>query len=283
MIITTLVENTRPAGRKDLIAEKGLSLHVQSGNQNILFDTGVKNAVCENAQKLGVDLSAVDLTVISHHHYDHGGGLSLFLKENNESPVYLRNRRDEEYYTRFLGIFKEYIGLDEELFYQHPGRFVFVDQFSEISPGVFILTDIGQSHPRPKGNRLLFSKQGDAWKPDTFDHELILVIEEDDGLVAFTGCAHRGILNMIEAVRTRFPDVPIKAVLGGFHQILYPVFDSMAGSRSEVEELGRALNSYPIERIYTGHCTGQKAYRILSEVMGEKLAYLPTGSVIEID
>jgi 7,8-dihydropterin-6-yl-methyl-4-(beta-D-ribofuranosyl)aminobenzene 5'-phosphate synthase len=282
MIITCLTENTRPTDRKDLIAEKGLSLHIQNENRSILFDTGVKNAVINNAGKLGVDLSAVDLAVISHHHYDHGGGLPLFLEENSKAPVYLRGRRVEEYYFRFLGIFKNYVGLDDRLFDEHSGRFVFVDQFTEISSGVFILTDIGNSYPLPKGNRLLFSKKGDTWKPDTFDHELILVIQEKDGLVVFTGCSHRGFLNMADTVNRKFSGIPIKAMIGGFHQILLPLFNTMAASRSEVERLGESILKYSAEKVYTGHCTGQKAYRILKSVMGDRLSSITTGSVIEI-
>jgi 7,8-dihydropterin-6-yl-methyl-4-(beta-D-ribofuranosyl)aminobenzene 5'-phosphate synthase len=282
MIITTLVENTSPSDRKDLIAEKGLSLHIKYGNRNILFDVGVKRAVSSNARKLGVDLPSVDLLVISHHHFDHGGGLSIFLKENSKAPVYLRSRRGEAYYFGIPGLSKKYVGLDDRLFDEYSSRFKFVDQFCEISPGVFILTEIGDSYPRPKGNRLLFSKKDNSWNLDTFDHELILVIKENDRLVVFTGCSHRGILNMVDAVNKKFPGIPIKAVIGGFHQILLPMFDWMAAGKPDVEELGRIILEYPIEMAYTGHCTGQKAYRILKRVMGDKLAYLPTGSVIEI-
>jgi 7,8-dihydropterin-6-yl-methyl-4-(beta-D-ribofuranosyl)aminobenzene 5'-phosphate synthase len=282
MIITCLTENACPTDRKDLIAEKGLSLHIQHEDRSILFDTGVKGAIIDNAENLGVDLSSVDMAVISHHHYDHGGGLPLFLEANSKAPIYLKSRRDEKYYFRFLGIFKHYVGLDDRLFAKYSGRFVFVDQFTEISPGVFIITDIGTSHPLPGGNRLLFSKKGDTWKLDDFEHELILVIQEKDGLVVFTGCAHRGILNMLDTVVRKFGGIPIKSVIGGFHQILLPVFDTMAASETEEERLGESILSYSADKVYTGHCTGQKAYRILKRVMGDELSYIGTGSVIEI-
>ena len=282
MIITTLVENTKSSDRSDLIPEEGLSLYVRLGDRSILFDTGVKDAIGHNAARLGVDLPSVNLAVISHHHFDHGGGLPLFLKENSSAPVYLKGRRNEEYYLRLLGIFKKYVGLDDRLFVEHADRFAFVDEFTEISPGVFIITEIEKSYPQPKGNRLLFSKQGKSWRLDPFEHELIFVIQEEDGLVVITGCSHRGILNMIQTVTKKFPGIPVKATIGGFHQILLPVFDTMAASRSEVEELGESLLQYPIEKIYTGHCTGQKAYRILKQVMGDRLHSLHTGSVIEI-
>jgi 7,8-dihydropterin-6-yl-methyl-4-(beta-D-ribofuranosyl)aminobenzene 5'-phosphate synthase len=90
------------------------------------------------------------------------------------------------------------------------------------------------------------------------------------------------MLNMIDSVAKHFEGVPIMAVIGGFHLIGLPMFDTMAGSRSGIERLGRGVMTYPVERIYTGHCTGRKAYRVLKNVLGEKLEHLHTGTVIDI-
>jgi 7,8-dihydropterin-6-yl-methyl-4-(beta-D-ribofuranosyl)aminobenzene 5'-phosphate synthase len=108
----------------------------------------------------------------------------------------------------------------------------------------------------------------------------VMVVKETTGLVVFTGCAHGGILNMIDTVVRRFPGVAIKAVLGGFHLVGVPVLNTMAGSRREVADIGREMLKYPIDSVYTGHCTGMKAYQILKRVMGEKLQHLPTGSEV---
>lgn len=108
-----------------------------------------------------------------------------------------------------------------------------------------------------------------------------MVVREKEGLVVFTGCAHNGILNMVATVARQFSDVRIKAVFGGFHLIGLPMLNTMAGSRREVEGIGKELLKYPIERVYTGHCTGKKAYRVLKGVMAGKLEYLSTGSDME--
>ncbi len=118
-------------------------------------------------------------------------------------------------------------------------------------------------------------------KLDPFKHELIMVIREHAGLVIFTGCSHNGILNMIVTVTHQFPNAPIKAVFGGFHLLGLPFFNTMAGSKAEVENIAKELLTYPIEKIYTGHCTGMKAYGVLKEVLGEKLEHFPTGSSVE--
>jgi len=98
MQVIALLENTRLAGRKDLVAEHGLSLHIQHGGKQILFDTGLSEAFGHNAERLGVDIQKVDLVIISHHHVDHGGGLSYLLEVNPEVRVHLRRRGVEDRY-----------------------------------------------------------------------------------------------------------------------------------------------------------------------------------------
>jgi 7,8-dihydropterin-6-yl-methyl-4-(beta-D-ribofuranosyl)aminobenzene 5'-phosphate synthase len=282
MKVTTLVENTRLEGRKDLSAEHGLSLHIQCDGKQLLFDTGATEAFGHNAEKLGIDIREVDMAVISHHHFDHGGGLAHFLETNAQAKVYLRRNDDGDFYFRAFRIINKYIGLDKRLFRNHADRFEFVDNFTEISPDVFILTAIGNSYLLPKGNRYLFVKEGDAFSLDGFDHELVMVVRESEGLVVFTGCSHRGILNMVDAVNRHFHSLPIKAAFGGFHLIGMPILKLMAGSKKGVESIGKEILKYPIEKVYTGHCTGKKAYRVLKGVMKERLDYLPTGSSVEI-
>ena len=282
MRVTVLVENTRLGDRSDLQAEHGLSLHIEHQGQQILFDTGASDAFHHNAERLGVDLAAVDLAVISHHHYDHGGGLPQFLEKNSRAKVYLRSHDATGLYARLLGgLIKRPIGLDRTLFETYADRFEFVDQPTEIAPDLFVLTEIGEPYPLPKGNRYLFAEKEGAFSPDRFDHELVMVLRQEDGLVVCTGCSHRGILNMVDTVTQQFEGIPIRAVFGGFH-LSSPPLNLMAGSRAEVEEISRQMLRYPIARTYTGHCTGAKAYRILKGVMGDKLASMPTGSSMPV-
>ncbi len=283
MKVTVLVENTRLEDRTDLDAEHGLSLHIERQGQQILFDTGASDAFRRNAERLGVDLAAVDLAVLSHHHYDHGGGLAQFLEINTQAKVYLRSHDvTDSYFWALGGLVKRPLGLDRTLFETYADRFEFVDRPTEIAPDVFILTEIGERYPLPKGNRYLFVEKEGARHLDSFDHELVMVLRQEDGLVIFTSCSHRGILNMVDAVTEQFEGIPIKAVFGGFHLVSIPILNLMAGSKAEVEEIGREMLRYPIAQTYTGHCTGAKAYRVLKGVMGDKLAYVPTGSSVTV-
>jgi 7,8-dihydropterin-6-yl-methyl-4-(beta-D-ribofuranosyl)aminobenzene 5'-phosphate synthase len=85
MIIKVLAENT--SATNDLCSEHGLSLYIETKGHKLLFDTGASAFFAENAIKMNVDLSAVDLAVISHGHYDHGGGLKTFLNINTCARV----------------------------------------------------------------------------------------------------------------------------------------------------------------------------------------------------
>ena len=89
MKLTVLTENT---SRYGLPAEHGLSLYIEANGRKMLFDMGQTGLFAENAQALGIDLSLVEFAVISHGHYDHGGGLKRFLEMNSKAPVYISSR-----------------------------------------------------------------------------------------------------------------------------------------------------------------------------------------------
>ena len=280
MKVVALIENTKLEGMQDLIAEHGLSLYIESGDKRILFDTGASDAFEQNARRQGINLQDVDVLVVSHHHYDHGGGLSRFLEVNQKAKVYLRTSETENFYFKVPGILNRYVGLDQELLRRQSDRLELIDDFTEILPDVFILTGIPMQYARPSGNRRLFVKKDKTFNRDNFEHELIMVLREKGELVVFTGCAHNGILNMVAAVTGQFPGVPVKAVFGGFHLVGIPKLNTMAGSKADVRRIGKALLRYPVDRVYTGHCTGQKAFRVLKSVMEGRLEYFPTGSEI---
>jgi 7,8-dihydropterin-6-yl-methyl-4-(beta-D-ribofuranosyl)aminobenzene 5'-phosphate synthase len=282
MRITTLVENDTCDDREDLTAEFGLSLHVQVGGRQILFDTGASGVFADNADALEIDLTAVDFAVLSHHHFDHGGGLERFLDINRTAKVYLGRGDLAGRYFKAFSVIKRPIGIDLGLLRRFGDRFEFVTGSPEVAPGVVLITEIGSAHARPAGNRHLFVEHAGSLVPDPFDHELAMVVREDDGMVVFSGCSHSGVLNMIEAGRARFPGVPIKAVIGGFHLIGLPFLNTMAASRSEVESIGRTILGFSPGKVYSAHCTGVKAYRLLQEVMGDTLESFHTGTALEL-
>ncbi len=279
MKVTVLVENSRLEERSDLRPEFGLSLYVETGAARILFDMGASGAFLHNAERLGVDLGSVETAVLSHHHFDHGGGLGRFLEVSQGARVYMRRTRPAARYFRTLAVIKRPIGLDLGMFERFEDRLEQIDAPHEIAPGVSLLTEIGSSHERPRGNRYLFVELGGKLVHDPFDHELMMVVREDDGMVVFSGCSHQGVLNMIDAAVEQFPGVPIKAVFGGFHLIGLPFYNSMSAGRGEVKRIARRILERVTGPVYTGHCTGEKAFAVLQGVMGERLRDFPTGAI----
>jgi 7,8-dihydropterin-6-yl-methyl-4-(beta-D-ribofuranosyl)aminobenzene 5'-phosphate synthase len=282
VIITTLIENTRKDDNDDLTAEHGLSLYISFNERAILFDTGASDSFSKNADKLGVYPGTADAAVLSHHHYDHSGGLPRFFELNSNAKVYLRRPPDGDCYFKAFLFRKRYIGLDKHLFKAYSTRFAFIEEFTEILPDVYVFTNIGSTYPKPKGNRYLYIKRDTHWSLDNFAHELIMAIRENGKLVIFTGCSHNGMLNMIDTVAKKFNGIPIKAVIGGFHLVGLPKLNTMAGNKSEVQNIAKKVLNYPVQSIYTGHCTGQKAYAVLKSVLGEKLQHLHTGTILQI-
>jgi 7,8-dihydropterin-6-yl-methyl-4-(beta-D-ribofuranosyl)aminobenzene 5'-phosphate synthase len=279
--ITTLIEN-KNLYNDNLAAEHGLSIYIQKEDKNILFDTGATGIFTKNAHELGIDISDVNLAVISHGHNDHGGGLESFLSENKTAPIYLRDSADAEYIFKAFIFMKKPITLDKKLLNDQAERFHFITENIEIERDIHLITQIKKDYPVPPGSKYLYKKADGKLQKDDFQHELMTVIKENKELVLFTGCSHHGILNMVETALDLFPECSIKAVIGGFHMIGLPMFNSMAASKSQVKEIGRKLMEYPIEKVYTCHCTGEKAYDILKEVMGNKLEYFSTGMTIKL-
>jgi 7,8-dihydropterin-6-yl-methyl-4-(beta-D-ribofuranosyl)aminobenzene 5'-phosphate synthase len=273
MRITILVENDVTEGHPALKAEHGLSFYIDINGHVVMSDVGQSGKFAENAKILGCDLQAVEALAISHHHYDHGGGLGCFFEENDRAKVYLRQAPKADYIVDVLGLPLKYIGLDQTLLKTHASRIIFVTKNTNILPGVHLLTNIPETYPRPGGDKRLKAKRNGEKLPDSFEHELVTVLDSQNGLVILTGCAHTGVLNMIKTAQDAFPKKPIRAVIGGFHL--------NREKDDAIRYIGETLLSMDIPEVYTGHCTGSKAVDILSAQLGERFHPLGTGTVLE--
>ena len=258
MKITALTENTAADPRVG--CEHGLSLYIEANGYKILFDTGQSELFAENAGKLGVDLSKVDICVLSHGHYDHSGGLRRFTQLNDHAPVYLNRHAFEPHYNAA----DKYIGIDAAL--KGCGRLVFTDEQAVIGGGLTLYACNELKTLYPVLSAGLKAEIDGELVPDDFRHEHYLLIEEGAKRVLVSGCSHTGILNLAEWFR---PDV----LIGGFH--LMKVDDERL-----LTEYAARLNAAPAE-YYTCHCTGTQQYEVMKRHM-DRLRYLSAGQTIEI-
>lgn len=261
MKVITLIENTTM--REDLVCEHGLSLYIEAGGLKILFDAGQSAAFADNAEKLGVDLSQVDLCILSHGHYDHGGGLARFLEINDHAPVYVNRHAFGDFYNAE----GKYIGLDSALLMEE--RIVFAGDNRQLSESVSLHSCPGFPEPAPSYSGGLTVEKRGVREQDDFRHEQYLLVREGEKRILVSGCSHRGVMN----IKTWFaPDV----FIGGFHLMkLDPVAD-----RIKLKAVGSFL-SQKDSVYFTGHCTGESQFALLRETLGERLHRLYTGSSLD--
>lgn len=272
MRVITLMENT--AAEKTFAAEHGLSLYIETKGRKILFDTGPSPSFLANAEKLGADIAGVDYLIISHGHNDHGGALAAFLEVNKKAQVFVQREAFKPHYSLKNGCLHN-IGLEESLLSRQQVKLVSSDR--EIADGIRVFSRVKTRVPRPRSNFGLKCGTENSLQDDLFEHEQNLIITEGDKRVLFTGCAHNGIVNIIEQFKENTGAAP-SHVFGGFHL-------SSRSGRGETPETIERMADYLLASgaiCYTGHCTGAKAYRLLREKMGAAVFYLAAGTVFEI-
>ena len=260
MKIWMLMENTAREPR--FAAEHGLSLYIEACGKRILFDMGQSQAFAENAQKLGVDLAKVDFAVLSHGHYDHGGGLKCFLEINDHAPVYLSRHAFGQHFNAK----GKDIGLDPAL--QDNPRLVFTGDFLRLDDH-FELSSMNEAEtilPIDSAGLTAHSL------PETFRHEQYLLIRENGLRVLISGCSHKGVCNLAHWFR---PDV----LIGGFH---FKTLDPQGEGRETLECAADFLRNLPAQ-YYTCHCTGTEQYEFMKQRMGDKLRYAACGDIIAIE
>ena len=192
MKIWTLLENTRQA--EAFTAEHGLSLYIETGRRRILLDTGQTGAFAANAAALGVDLAAVNTAVLSHGHYDHGGGLERFLALNRTASLYLSRHALEAHYHGP----EKYIGLDPAL-QRHAGRFIYVaDAAVSLGDSLKLVPAAGLEQRYPARAGGLQVMENGVLQPEDFRHEIYLLAEENGRRVLFSGCSHKGVRNLLD-------------------------------------------------------------------------------------
>jgi len=260
MKITMLVENT--SSQSSIGAQHGLSLLAEIAGTTILFDMGSDDLFAKNAAVLGIDLTRVDVAILSHGHWDHGGGIKAFFALNDHAPLYVQKGAFGPYYSLRGDGEYHWAGLDQRL--AENKRIIFTEGERTLGQGITLFDGIDDRYGVPRGNQTLFARTGDAYEVDRFSHEQYLALEEEGTLVLITGCSHRGIANIMEAVHTRWnrwPDV----VIGGFH-----LMDYTADDEEELSKLAGQLLATGAT-FHTCHCTGTESYEVLKHIMGEAL------------
>ncbi len=275
MKLTVLVDNR--ASDMMLETEHGLSIYVETEGCKCLLDTGDTDLFIRNAAKLGVDLADVDYVFISHGHSDHLGGLPYFLTINSKAKIIISSHAlSQHFFSRRTG-FRE-IGVNFDIS-NYKDRFVFIKREAIFMNGnIRVLSVDSDRYASPKGNSTLYKECGKGVEQDDFNHEIIVFFPEDGGLV-FTGCGHKGLLNILDTVKEK-TIYQVKNVIGGFHLLDNKGTHLFEDSNDLNDIADVILTEYKNTKLFCGHCTGELAYSILKGRLGDQLAPFYTGFTI---
>ncbi len=273
MKITVLINDIALDGFEH---EHGLSYLIETKKDRLLFDTGQSDLFVRNAMKLGIDLAEVEHVIISHGHYDHGGGMKYFIKLNSRADILIRENAFGNLYSEQEGNRLKPIGIDRN---DYPAkRLILTGEEHVIDKDLFLFSGVTGRKLFPSRNQSLLQETGKEIMPDKFDHEQNLVVKEGDKTLLVVGCAHNGVINILETLASRYGIVP-DHVLGGLH--LYSASTRTMESEENMLELAKYLKKHPAS-FYTGHCTGMEPYMYLKGILKDKISYLKAGSILEI-
>jgi 7,8-dihydropterin-6-yl-methyl-4-(beta-D-ribofuranosyl)aminobenzene 5'-phosphate synthase len=274
--ITTLIENNSSIN-SNLYNEHGLSLYLQIGEMNILFDTGKSGDFIKNADKLDVDLNNLKYIVLSHGHYDHSGGFTK-LVEKVKTPYKLiigKGFFNNKYRLTEEGTYK-YNGnsFDEEFVRKNNIEIKYIQQDSfYITEDIIIFSNFKRNNNYEKMNKNFQIKEDGKYALDNFEDEIIVSVKSSKGLILIVGCSHIGIVNIIQTIKERI-NMDIYGIVGGTHLI-------------EADEL--RLNSTidflkenNVQILGLSHCTGEKALEKIKLEFKDQFVYNNTGNIINI-
>jgi 7,8-dihydropterin-6-yl-methyl-4-(beta-D-ribofuranosyl)aminobenzene 5'-phosphate synthase len=258
--ITILSENS--SATTTSLSEWGWSAYIEYDGSKILFDTGMSgDVVVKNAKSLKIDLTAVETIILSHGHYDHCDGLERVIKEVGRCDIFCHENILEPKFTvseirkKFSGVkFKQ--GEIENL----GGRFKFLDSTTEIFKGVHLIADVSPLNSFEMIPESFILRVDNQDIKDSFRDEINLAIDLGDSLIAMSGCAHLGIVNILEHIK-KLREKRVTHFFGGTHL--------KDASTKRINETIDYLTKQNLKLLAPAHCTGFDALVKIQNGLGE--------------
>lgn len=285
--IITLSDNVN-TGHTDVEAEFGLSVLIQKGDTQLLFDTGKGGKFVDNARKMNVDLNTVKSILLSHAHYDHCGGLMRYLNEFGAEgrTLYIKDcffeGAKDKCYDDAIGVKLDFtngtpgyfgVGIDftaEQLTEKGLKINYLTENMMKIADGI---TAYGSFTRVPLDPKMQVKVDDTHFWVDNFDEELAVAIDTSKGLVIITGCSHTGVVNIVKEIQQR-SGKNVYAVIGGYH-----LLDS---TEKQIQDCINLFKKLGIKHLGLAHCIGPVARKMFLEQLPELTYINSAGSVFEM-
>ena len=262
-------------GRMDFLGEHGFAALIEHEDKTYLFDTGQGHTLPHNVKSGGVELDKIDAILLSHGHFDHTGGLPWVLEQTGPKKVIAHPAVFASHMARRSPDPAEapvYVGPPkvQEAFEKAGAQFDFREASGEIAPGFHFITGYERQQDRTPGDRELVLAQGEDFVPDPITEDANLLLETPSGPVLVLGCAHGGVLNIMDHVKVKFGITRLHAVLGGTHLMFY--------APEQIQAVIDTFEAFEVKLVGVSHCTGPQAAMILAQHFGDRFQQAAAGS-----
>lgn len=250
----------------------GYSALIEFEGKRILFDTGGDNALFQQSlQRMHVDLSHLDMVIISHAHGDHTSGLRYVLSLNPNVPLFVP---DDDFFTGkelphpFLATNADPTLPAEMRYYGGKAPAHIQDWLAYSDTKMTVVNGPVSLAPHIRLVALVSSKAAFAGL-----HEISLVLDTPKGAVIVAGCSHPGIEQILAAATASDPKTPVYMLFGGLHLVL--------DTREQIEgTLNVIADQYHVQKMAVGHCTGERAFSMIKQKWAKNDEYAGLGEVI---
>ncbi len=246
--------------------EWGFAALVEVDGRRILFDTGANDdTVQRNLKVMGLDLSDVEVVILSHNHADHTTGLLPLRRQfaaKNPKAVSKVYAGTGLFWPRITaaGQLDDRMARIKRDFEATGGSVIDVAKPLEIVPGVWLTGPVPRIHPERNWSNVGKVRTAAGDVEDTVPEDMTLVFQTAQGLVYLFGCGHAGVINTLAHARTTIDPSPVKAVIGGLHLF--------AATEQHLAWTAAQLKSFGVQQLVGAHCTGIESVYRIRELVG---------------